>query len=162
MTTVGLPKRPMSIIILQIAIVLFGAVYLGGLTYGIYKAMGPGYHVEASRFAVGILMRMVPLAFLGLTFWGLLKRRAYGRWLGLACILAFPASTIYWRIRGGSGGMFLFEPVNDEQKLGEAFGETIAFALIIWWFFAFGFSRKAKAFFARPIPPHRTIASDTR
>ena len=149
MSADNLPKRPVSVFLLQVLVAVLFAISLGSLARGVFIATRPDMHLIVPAFARAILVHMGFLAFLGLTFWALAKRKAYGRWLGLVCIVALPAAGIYRHLHDdGMPQPFLFRSSNNAQRLGEIFGEGLSYLLMVWWFFSFGFSRRAKAFFS--------------
>ena len=149
----ALPPRPVSVVVLQVVIVLCAAFYLLGFVSGIYVSMRPGTHLVApAMYAAALLLRTIPLAFMAITFWALAKRRPLGRWLGLLSILALLALVVYQSLYPPQGPT-LFPRMEISSSPGEqagaVFAQLLVYALIAWWFFSFGFSRKARAFFAR-------------
>ena len=148
-------KRPLSVILLQVLLAVFFAIYAGALGNALRYVARQGSRVSLLPFVASVSIRLIPLLVMGWTFWALMKRKPYGRWLGLLCIFALPASRIYQFVHGGS---HRFVPgAMSARELGEVFGEGTAYLLIVWWLYSFGFSQATKAFWAGTVPAASTI-----
>jgi hypothetical protein len=137
------PAKPWSVTVLQVVAALllafsaFGAYrYVAGVAQ--YKRLG----VDVSQVIPNIAWRAaLPLALFVLLF-QLPKRTQIGRWLGVLFIASWLALPGY---------LFIFpaKPIGDSISniLGALIGCLLITAPFAWWLYAFGFSRKARAYF---------------
>ena len=142
------PKRPLSVVLLQVVLATLFATYVAVFARTLGRLASPAVRarIELLPFLAALSIRLIPPLIMAYVFWALVKRKPHGRWLGLLCILALLAGGIYQAIHSGSHP-FVPGPKSARQ-IGEMFGELSAPFLIAWWFYSFGFSRAAKAFFA--------------
>lgn len=93
------------------------------------------------RLAGILAWRFAVLALVAGALLGVMRRRQWGRWLGVLVLVAL-ASGLYFLpgktdYLGSNGG-------------GNAFnGSILTAALMTWWIYACGFSRKARRYFAK-------------
>src|SRR5262249_25018933 len=131
----GLPKRPLSVLLLQIAVGISFIYFAGVLAMYLFRAAWILNH-DPLAFMVFLMTRGALLGYVGFVFYALYRRRGYARWLGLTCILALLVVSIYEQVG----------PVNPELatetpgfRVGHALGGLIGVALTAWWLFSFGF-----------------------
>jgi amino acid transporter len=140
MTPVAPSKRPIPVVLLQVALVL---AMLSVLPFGyyIYEHFTDN---DVASFVLSRIPFLVVLAFMVFLTWALWYRKPYARWLGLPCIALLFAGLVYGYF---SGPQVHSDGVVDPQD-GFPWKRLIALALLAWWFHAFGFSRKSRVFFA--------------
>jgi len=135
-------KRPVSVVLLQIALVVFLFAALPFFFRGLYLNATTSLASDPGAAALRLLPGLLIVAFTVLVLWALWYRKPSGKWLGLACIVLMAAGVVHG---------WLNAPVQPEFETGETgfpIGRVIALVLLAWWFYAFGFTRKARAFFA--------------
>jgi hypothetical protein len=140
-----LSPRPISAWLLLIAIALNGSVFAvrtAQLLFLIAYRFDQLHSQWGALLAVGwrILVGGVLLA----GFVGILKRKQWGRWLGLLMLASFAAFGIFVSAQDTTG----YD--NEMQRAGGLFAQRILIPLLLaWWAYAFGFSTKAKLYFAQ-------------
>lgn len=98
-------KRPVSVWITQGLLLFFGFLFIAGfisVLIGVFR-VPPASSSEMGilnwlGIATTILLQLAILAFIGFTFYALLKRKSYGRWLGVACLGLFFLMSVYGQI----------------------------------------------------------------
>ena len=135
-------KRPISVVLLQIALVVFLLAVLPLYLRAVYVNATTSLGSDPAAAALRLLPGLLLVAFTAFVLWALWYRKGYGKWLGLACIVV---------MAGGVVNGWLNPPNLPEAPVETAVfpvARVIALVLLAWWFYAFGFTRKAKAFFA--------------
>jgi hypothetical protein len=85
------------------------------------------------------------------TLVGTHRRAAYGRWLGLVLLGAIITRLGYDVFVLQSGSWQSVGEYRRAANAAELAGQLICFCPLVWWFYTFGFSVKARKFFqARP------------
>lgn len=140
-------KRPVSIWIAQIllAIVVLFMLFSAGLTVLILVGSG-------SMAALGLL---IPIAFsLGLGalfffgFWGMAKRKSYGRWLGVAGLSLCLLFSLIAQLFPVDGPMQRYEYKNGAERFGGFIGGAIMFGLFLWLILHIALSKRVTEFFS--------------
>ena len=148
-------KRPASVVLLQVLLAVFIAIYTAVFAKALVSVASQSNRLDPLSLVASVSLRLIPLLVMAWTSWALMKRKPHGRWLGLLCILALPASRVYQFIHGGSHR--LVPGAMSARELGEVFGEASVYLLIAWWLYSFGFSRAGKEFFAGALLPPSTV-----
>lgn len=136
-------KKPISIWITQFIlggmVLLDGFIFLRGFT-------GPEGG-ELGRYLLGMAILFALVSTWAVAFWGLVKRRAWGRWLGLASLIMIWAILTYSQMYPTNGPYQRYEYSNDAQRAG-ALSARIAiqvlFILLMLWV---AFSKKVTSYF---------------
>ncbi|HEX8612171.1 MAG TPA: hypothetical protein VF800_12860 [Telluria sp.] len=144
-------KRPISIwlflLILWPATIAFaiGAIYftwrtIGAIHFAWFSSPFPAS--TSYRLAGGAAWRLAILAVMVCVLLGTTQRRQWGRWLG---VLSLGALTV--------GLFFIPETTryaSDAERVRTFIAPLVLMAaLAAWWTYAFGFSRKARRYFAQ-------------
>lgn len=89
-------KRPLSVWITQGILFFFGFLFLASLVSTsmvikqIWSSPSREMGVTGWLSILGIiLLHIAIVVFISFTFWSLVKRKRYGRWLGVACLSLF-------------------------------------------------------------------------
>ena len=141
-------KRPISIWITQIMVIGFFIYFIYGLLTCV--AVIPE-RIEAGVTLFGFvrvfLLHLVFLFFFFITFWGLLKRKAFGRWLGVLVVGFLALISL----------AFVLQDVVGYKSIGESlvvflfftFGGLIPSLLLLILTYNLVFSSKVKTFFKK-------------
>jgi len=155
-------KRPPSVWITQAIILLFLILFLFGGISSIVRCLLSG---ASKCLSLEILLRAIVVSggistILFFTFWGLLRRKRYGKWLGvtsLALLLGLlligeQSRMIYGYILSGGqvkrampAGYYDFS--NDAQLVGAATFNVLLHLSLLVLIFRLAFARSAKRFF---------------
>jgi len=141
-------KRPLSVWIAQILLVVFVLLLLFTLLMDI--AMVLTHLNETSVLIPALVFFALMFAILVLfaaSFFGMLKARAYGRWLGVSSIVLVWAFILLAQLRRPSGPFSYYEYDNRAQVVGAIFAQLLIHGLFLTLIFRLAFARKVGAFF---------------
>ena len=81
--------------------------------------------------------------------WGIIKRRSYGRWLGLIFIFLVFLTGVMSLLKPGysTSRPDVLRPSSPGQEAGAYFASLAKLPLSLVWFYFFGFSQKSKKYF---------------
>jgi hypothetical protein len=137
--------RPISAWLLLIVIALFGLLWTSVTVRGIFRATSGLNQISNLWLWVAIwAVVAIPVAGVFLaSVVGIYQRKQWGRWLGLLMLVGFAAFCIFKQ------DTTVY--TNEMEQAGGHFARKIFMPLLLaWWAYAFGFSAKAKRYFARP------------
>ena len=86
-------------------------------------------------------------------FWGLAKRKNYGRWLGVLSLLFFWSLIILIKLRRPSGPYQYYEYDNFAQLAAAIIVQVLLHGLILFLILRLSFSKSARQFFQEEIRP---------
>ncbi|MET3493460.1 hypothetical protein [Variovorax boronicumulans] len=78
---------------------------------------------------------------------GTQRRTSYGRWSGLVFIALVFALCVYTQFSDKTSSAPVDLYTSEAMRVGESIGIVLLLILIAWWFYAFGFSKKARRYF---------------
>ncbi len=141
-------KRPFSVWVTLILVILMTALILFGCALGYYRVFSnPGPHLNIPMLALGIVIRLAMIAALFAAIWGIAKRSQIGRWLGLMCLLLIFAAGVFVHLKNPPSADHVTY-ANDAERAGGTFGEILMAGLLLTLAYRFGFGGKAKAYFS--------------
>jgi uncharacterized membrane protein len=138
-------RKPVVVWITQI----LGAVYIAVAAPGIYRT--------AQAFVLMLKANAIVSKFLFVIGFGLLvftaialmtiqlqRRSSLGRWLAILFVLQFLLILIF-------GASKIMPPFDSglTRWSGSLVGLLLVFAVLVWWLYAIGFSRRARAWFTK-------------
>ena len=136
-----LSPRPISTWFLLVAITLYGTVTARTLIL-VVSRFGQLSDQWGALMTVGWCLFIIGVLLAG--FVGIFKRKQWGRWLGLLMLAGFAAHSIFVSMQDTT----IYD--NEIQRTGGLFAQRIFIPLlVVWWIYAFGFSAKAKRYFAQ-------------
>ena len=138
-----LGPRPISAWLLLIAIALYGFLFASGTAQFLFLIAS---RLDQISNPWGVLLavgwRFLIVGVFLASFVGILKRKQWGRWLGLLMLASFVVFCIF--------GQDTTNYANEAQRAGGHFARKILLPLLLaGWAYAFGLSAKAKKYFAR-------------
>jgi hypothetical protein len=141
------PKRPISVWIAQIVMILGSLLFLLPLVFLLFL---PGAAGIGSIFGLVFLVTIyIGISFLfGLAFWGMARRRSYGRWIAVGMLSFFVATALLGTITRPSGPLPYAEYENATQAIAGFVTQVIMFVLLIWLTVALAIGKRAAAFFS--------------
>ena len=140
-------KRPLSIWIAQFIIggmvLLYGFIFLGGLT-------GPQGR-PIIRYFLGMAFLLALVSIWGIAFLGLIKKRTWGRWLGLVSLIIIWVILTYTQIYPTDGPYKHYEYSNDIQRAAASSTQVVIQMLFILLILFVAFSKKVAHYFQNQI-----------
>ncbi len=109
---------------------------------------------ERLSLASAVLTYSVTLAIIVLftsAFWGLHRRAAYGRWLGLISLVFLWGLIVFVKVNRPSGTYKYYEYDNTAQLVGAVIIQVLLHALFLVLILRLAFSKKIRAFFATKV-----------
>ncbi|MEJ7846937.1 MAG: hypothetical protein WKF92_02485 [Pyrinomonadaceae bacterium] len=159
-------KRPISVWIAQIFILLVSIPITIGVVLSI---IGDAVFLANSGLTlfsvvISFLLLIAKVAFISVflfAFWGLAKRRNYGRWLAVSAILFVISLSVLGQLMPVSGPIDRYEYENMAQVIGAVIGGFIIYGSFGLLIYRLAFGRNVKEFFgkvpsadsAEPPPP---------
>ena len=143
-------KRPISIWLTQILLMIFALVWLGIIVLNL--ATLPLMIEQGGsilRFAVVFSIIFCFVLLLLISFWGLVKRRMYGKRLGLISLILIWSLMIYIKLFPPTGPYKMYEYDNATQLVGAFFALLLIHALFFALIVRLAFSKKVHQFFLR-------------
>lgn len=149
-------KRPISVWIAQILLIIFVLIFTSSLVFGVLGLLSsPG------SFNFGFLIAIVfnfgfVLVFLA-AFWGMAQRRSYGRWTGVIVLSLMFVLTVVSQIAQPSGPIKPYEYSNSTEKMAGFMTQMVMSALFLFLIVQLAFATKVRAFFTPPVEPLQFI-----
>ena len=139
-------KRPPAVWLSQ-ALFIFLAIWFGLFTaLTLSRDLKRGDTISAAKG--GAIIFCIELLLL-LAFWGLVKRKWYGRWLGLLCLILIWAEVCYIQLRAQPATSRLYtygSPADD--FIWNVLTQVLVNALLLVLLLRFAFARRVRLFFS--------------
>ncbi len=134
--------KPVSVWVTQVV----GAILACAALYGLVKALAPDRHVSVLQVTFVVVIQAAVTAFFLAIVIGAQRRARYARWLGLLLIGAILAYSLVrtvaaLRLLGVTVGAGV------PEQVGAVVGSGAIALLTGAWFRAYGFTKRAKAWF---------------
>jgi hypothetical protein len=145
---VARPRRPLSVWFVVILGTATATLFAYGTTTFLVALISGRWPLD--RMFLGAALRIAVLIGIIGAVIGSFRGTAWGRWLGLLFIVGVLAVTVHSAIAPSKDDGLIKKFHYTDQAAGEAgelIGEGLFLALEAWWFFAFGFSRRARVYF---------------
>ena len=141
-------KRPLTVWLTQTLLIIFAALCLIALLLNLMMLPGGvGRSVSIVRAAVGASITLGFVLLLLAAFWGLAKRKMYGKWLGLASLVLLWALFAVTQYFPPAGPWKRYEYNSTAQFVGAAIFQACVHALFLVLILRLGFARKVSEFF---------------
>jgi len=142
------PKRPPAVWLTQILLALSALLIFVGVLLNLTHRL----RSEEPFPVAGLIFLCLVVTVIGVfhltTFWGLAKRKSYGRWLGVIFLLLFWGLVLMGQLFRPSGPYQYYEYENDAQLVGGVIAAVCINGLLLLLILRLAFSRKVKDFFA--------------
>lgn len=146
-----LPRRPKTIWITQILLIIIGLPYSLIAIFGILRAVLLLIEVETSEEALsiylGILLNIGMILAFAYAFWGLVQRRRYGRWLSVVIVLLLVGAGVLGQFYRPQGPIGYYEYENENQRMGGIFATILMVGLFGFWLYRLVFGESVSDFF---------------
>ena len=143
-------KRPLSVWLTQALVMIFGLLILSALLLNVVvllSRLGDELSIVRTLLVYGAMLGVVLL--LAITFWGLVKRKNYGRWLSVFLLLLFWGLLVLMKLRRPSGPYQYHEYDNAAQLAGAVFVQILLHGLILLLLVRLSFSKSVREFFRK-------------
>ena len=145
-------NRPPSIWLTQTLLIIFALMWLGIIALNLARLPGRiGENISILRMVIGFSMMFCFVLLLLISFWGLVKRKLYGKWLGLASLIFTWGVIVYTQLFPVSGPYKRYEYDNAAQLAGAFLCMSLIHALFLILILRLAFSKKVNQFFQRGI-----------
>ena len=145
-------KRPPVVWLTQSLLVLFALLFLSVFLLNLVNLLrnrGGDFSVIATIIGYSVMVGMVLL--LVSAFFGLAKRKMYGKWLGLLSLILIWALLLFMQWRPPSGPYKRFEYDNPAQVAGAAISQILLHGLFLTLILRLSFAKKVKQFFQKEL-----------
>ena len=145
-------NRPPSIWLTQTLLIIFALLWLGIIALNLARLPARiAEDVSILRMVIGFSMMFCFVLLLLISFWGLVKRKLYGKWLGLASLIFTWGVIVYTQLFPVSGPYKRYEYDNAAQLAGAFLSMSLIHALFLILILRLAFSKKVNQFFQRGI-----------
>lgn len=141
------PRRPISVWIAQILLAIFILIFLLPLVLVLLAPVGIG-SISIIGMAFMMLLYLGVTALLIASFWGMARRRPYGRWLGLAVLSLMFVFSIFGQIIRPPGPMPYAEYENSTQATAGTVTQIVMIGLFLFLLLHLAFAKSVTAFFS--------------
>lgn len=143
-------KRPPTVWLTQILIVLLGLSFASGMFRGIYSLITSSEAADFSgRRLLGFLLGCVFLIILGAAFWGLTKKAMWGKRLGVIALILIWALVLYSQLFPTNGPIRRYEYNNAAQIAGANAGMIMINILLGILTLRLALAKKVNRFFLK-------------
>ena len=133
---------------------MFGLLLLSALLLNVVVLLthlDEGFSVVRTLLVYSVMLGLVLL--LTIAFWGLAKRKKYGRWLGVLSLMLFWGLLILLKLRRPSGPYQYYEYDNPAQLAGAVIVQVVLHGLILLLILRLAFSKRVSEFFRKEVSP---------
>lgn len=140
-------NRPATVWATQALLLVFALIWLFSLTSNLIMTVRYGANASPLRIILGVsILGSVVVVFL-IAFWGLAKRRVYGKWLGVASLSLLWLVIVYTQIRPRQGPLEEFEYNSPAQVVGAVIAAVFVSVLFLILIFRLAFTKSVDRFF---------------
>jgi hypothetical protein len=142
-------KRPPAIWITQFLLLAFGLLWLSVFLFQLVRILRDGLSEGVSILRPLIVFPII-LGFaclLLLAFWGLVKRQAYGRWLGLVSLILLWGLILYMQLYPSTGPWKRYEFNSPAERAGGVVGQVLISAVFLILILRLAFAKRVAEFF---------------
>jgi len=142
------PKRPTSVWISQVLVLLFGLLIIA-VTLSLTVTVARSSVVIPIAFLILGLYALVGVLFI-VAFWGLTKRKKFSRWLTVVLFSLTLLLMVVGQVVRPEGPMEYAEYANDTQRISGTITQIVIGGLFLFLIFRLGFGKPASNFFNPP------------
>jgi uncharacterized BrkB/YihY/UPF0761 family membrane protein len=138
-------KRPVSVWIAQIVVIFFAALFLIPVVT-LIVTLPSSRDVSAIGLIFALFITLGILAVLIISFWGMARRRQWGRWLGVGALSFIVIVSILGQIMRPA--MEYYEYANSTEAGAALITQLVIVGLFLWLISTLAFSSRVNAFFS--------------
>jgi hypothetical protein len=143
-------KRPLSIWLTQILLMIFALLWLSIVVLNLARLpsqISAGTSVLRPAIVLPIIICFVLVLLI--SFWGLMKRKLYGKRLGLISLILIWGLIVYIKLFPATGPYETYEYDNAAQLAGAFLALSVIHAMFLILILQLAFSKKVHQFFLR-------------
>ena len=145
-------NRPPTIWLTQSLLLLFALMFLAVLLVNLAFLLGhPDERFSLIGTVVTYSVTLGLVVLFAFALWGLARRAAYGRWLGLISLVLLWGLIIFMKVNRPSGPYKYYEYENTAQLVGAVIGQVLLHGLFLVLIVRLAFSKKVRAFLAKKV-----------
>lgn len=147
-------KRPPAIWLTQSLLIIFALLFFSVFLINLANLLS-NLREEFSlvRAIIGYSVMFGIVLLLLSSFWGLAKRKVYGRWLGLLSLILLWGLIIFIQLRRPSGPYEYYKYDNPAQLIGAAIFQIFLHGLFLTLILRLAFAKRVSEFFRKEIEP---------
>ena len=141
------PRRPVSVWIAQLLLTFLSMLFLIPIAVLLMKLMANPRLLPIVGTALAVAIHIAFISAMQAAFWGMVKRRPYGRWLGVGILSLIFVFSIIGQISRPEGPMEYYEYENATQAAAGLITQLLMSGLLLWLILTLSFSKKVSVFF---------------
>ena len=142
-------RRPPAVWITQTLVLIFALIWLSSLALNLVMLARNGTLLSPIRVTIGVSVLLGVVLLLLTTFWGLSRRRTYGKWLGVLSLVLLWITVLYIQLRPPTGPIKPFEYNSTAELIGASITFLFISALFVTLILRLAFAKHVDAFFDR-------------
>ncbi len=140
-------KRPTSVWVAQLVLFVFGLISIALLVVTVPTLFVHGPDASLPRLVLIVTANIAITAAFAAAIWGMFRRRAYGRWLGVAMLSLAFALTVIGQLFREQGPVESVASATGRQSSGALIAQILIAALFVLLIGLLAFSKRVAAFF---------------
>jgi len=141
------PKRPVTVWIAQGLLIFFNLIWLVTFILSLVALARNGFDALRLRIVIGGLLLIGYGLVLLIAFWGLAKRRVYGKWLAVVSLSFIWLIFLYAQLRRFQGPYRYYEYENTAEVVGAVIGAVAISSLFLIVILRLAFAKSVARFF---------------
>jgi hypothetical protein len=140
-------KRPATVWLSQILLLIFALIWLLSLIINLLLIAREEIEVSPVRLLAGVSVLGSIVLVLLVAFWGLTRRRTYGRWLAVASLSVLWILVVYAQIWPPQGPVKRFEFNSPVQAVGAVTASILISVIFLILILRLAFAKSVTRFF---------------
>lgn len=146
-------KRPPTVWLTQTLLMIFALIWLFSLVINLVMLARSGAIASTTRIVVGVSILAGFVLLLVIAFWGLARRRLYGKWLGLVSLVCLWLLVLYIQLRPPTGPFKRYTFDSPAELVGAVIMAVLISGLFLTLILRLAFAKVVNAFFERGTSP---------
>jgi apolipoprotein N-acyltransferase len=142
-------KRPPAVWLTQSLLIIFAMLWLFVFVFQLVRMLRNGLSegVSIVRPLIGFPIILGFACLLLLAFWGMAKRKTYGRWLSVLSLILLWGLILYIRIYPSTGPWKRYEFNSPAERAGGVVGQILISAVFLILILRLAFAKRVDEFF---------------
>lgn len=144
-------KRPPTVWLTQTLLIIFALLWLSSILLNLAMLSRAGEGFPLIHAAIGLAIIIGFVLLLLIAFWGLARRKMYGKWLGVLSLILLWGFLLYTQIRPTTGPWKRYEFNSPAELFGAVIAQVLISALFLVLILRLAFAKRVNKFFQRDI-----------